>query len=403
MKKIAILLILSMSLFTPAHAVQKNIAVKKIEKLVAAPDAELLIASGSSIILISNVDTPTARISISALDASGSVIWQKKIESQQDEIASAVTSDREGNIWLAGFASLERTIESATATATATETSTMTAENPDAVVAENYPDMREDLRVLKTWKISPLGEVIAQYTKELSEPGLINGISVNTSGISIVGQFSGRPFLMTANQSGVFSKMYFVGTSKTVINTVVRNSDSSSNLFGASSEKLGGKNLAGKRDGILMKVGKTGSITSVVRSSIAKGDRAWLSSDSNLLLSGYVKSGKVVESAITKFNTAFVPTWTIRIPSNGESIALSTSKNSYVALSSNSTIKSLIGWKPSKSQLLLLTFNTKGLITAASGISDLSSPFALSYSQELGIVGLAKSADQGVAVFKLSK
>jgi hypothetical protein len=50
-----------------------------------------------------------------------------------------------------------------------------------------------------------------------------------------------------------------------------------------------------------------------------------------------------------------------------------------------------------------LTFNTKGLITAASGISDLSSPFALSYSQELGIVGLAKTADQGVAVFKLSK
>jgi hypothetical protein len=401
MKKIAILLILSMSLFTPAHAVQKNIAVKKIEKLVVAPDAELLIASGSSIIFISNIDTPTARISISALNASGSVIWQKKIESQQDEIASAVTSDREGNIWLAGFASLERTIE--TATATATETSTTTAENPDAVVAEDYPDMREDLRVLKTWKISPLGEVIAQYTKELSEPGLINGISVNASGISIVGQFSGRPFLMTANQSGVFSKMYFVGTSKTVINTVVRNSDSSSNLFGASSEKLGGKNLAGKRDGILMKVGKTGSITSVVRSSIAKGDRAWLSSDSNLLLSGYVKSGKVVESAITKFNIAFVPTWTIRIPSNGESIALSTSKNSYVALSSNSTVKSLIGWKPSKSQLLLLTFNTKGLITAASGISDLSSPFALSYSQELGIVGLAKTADQGVAVFKLSK
>jgi hypothetical protein len=116
-----------------------------------------------------------------------------------------------------------------------------------------------------------------------------------------------------------------------------------------------------------------------------------------------VKSGKVVESAITKFNIAFVPTWTIRIPSNGESIALSTSKNSYVALSSNSTVKSLIGWKPSKSQLLLLTFNTKGLITAASGISDLSSPFALSYSQELGIVGLAKTADQGVAVFKLSK
>lgn len=397
MKKTALFLVLAMSFLTPAHAAQKNIAVKKIEKLVVAPDAELLIASGSSIILISNVDTPTAQISISALDASGAAIWQKKIESQQDEIASAVTSDNEGNIWLAGFASREKTIESATATETATVT------NPDAVVAEDYPDMREDLRVLKAWKISPLGEVITQYTKELSEPGLINGISVNTSGISIVGQFLGRPFLITANQSGVFSKMYFVGTSKTVINTVVRNTDSTSNLFGASTEKLGGKNLAGKRDGILMKVGKSGSITSVVRSSIAKGDRAWLSSDSNLLLSGYVKSGKVVESAITKFNSAFVPTWTIRIPSTGESLALTAGKNSYAALTSNSTVKSLIGWKPTKSQLLLLTFDSKGMITAASGISDLSSPIALSYSKELGVVGLAKSADQAVAVFKLTK
>ena len=399
MKKIAILLVLSMSLFTPAHAAQKNIAVKKIEKLVSAPDAELLTASGSLIILISNIDSPTAQISISALDASGAAIWQKKIESQQDEIASAVTSDNEGNIWLAGFASREKTIESATATAT----ETATVANPDVVVAEDYPDMREDLRVLTVWKISPLGELISAYSKELSEPGLINGISVNTSGISIVGQFLGRPFLITANQSGAFSKMYFVGTSKTVINTVVRNTDSTSNLFGASTEKLGGKNLAGKRDGILMKVGKSGSITSVVRSSIAKGDRAWLSSDSNLLLSGYVKSGKVVESAITKFNSAFVPTWTIRIPSTGESLALSAGKNSYAALSSNSTVKSLIGWKPTKSQLLLLTFDSKGMITAASGISDLSSPFALSYSKELGVVGLAKSADQAVAVFKLTK
>ena len=401
MKKTALLLVLTMSFLTPAHAVQKNIAVKKIEKLVSAPDAELLTASGSSIILISNVDSPTAQISISALDTSGTAIWQKKIESQQEEIASAVTSDNAGNIWLAGFASVKNSIESSTATAT--ETATATAENPDGVVAEDYPDMREDLRVLTVWKLSPLGELISAYSKELSEPGLVNGISVNTSGISIVGQFSGRPFLITANQSGAFSKMYFVGTSKTVINTVVRNTDSTSNLFGASTEKLGGKNLAGKRDGILMKVGKSGSITSVVRSSITKGDRAWLSSDSNLLLSGYVKSGKVVESAITKFNSAFVPTWTIRIPSTGESLALSAGKNSYAALSSNSAVKSLTGWKPTKSQLLLLTFDSKGIITAASGISDLSSPFALSYSKELGVVGLAKSVDQTVAVFKVTK
>ena len=395
MKKIAILLVFSLSALSPAQAAQKSVTVKAIEKLVSAPDAELLVASGSSILLISNTDSPTARISISGLNSSGSVIWQKKIESLNNEIASAVTSDAEGNIWLAGFSSVESPAE--------TSTSVVVAENPDSVPLETYPAMRNDLKVLKMWKLSPLAEVIAQYSKELTEPGLINAISANSSGVSIVGQFAGKPFLMTANQTGVFSKMFFVGTSKTVINTVARNTDGSSNLFGASSEKLGGKNLVGKRDGILMKVAKSGSVATVVRSSISKGDRAWISSDSNLLLSGYVKSGKATETAITKFNSSFGPTWTVRIPSSGESVALSTGKSSYLAVSSNSAVKSLTGWKPSKNQLLLITFDAKGMVTAASGSLDLSSPIALSYSKELGIVGLAKTSDQSIAVFKLNK
>jgi hypothetical protein len=395
MKKIAILLVLTLSALSPAQAAQKSVAVKSIEKLVSAPEAELLIASGSSIVVISNSDSPTARISISGLDSSGSVIWLKKIESLNNEIASAVTSDAEGNIWLAGFSSVESPAETAT--------STVVAENPDSVPLETYPALRNDLKVIKIWKLSPVAEVIAQYSKELTEPGLINALSANSSGVSIVGQFAGKPFLMTANQTGVFSKMFFVGTSKTVINTVVRNTDGSSNLFGASSEKLGGKNLVGKRDGILMKVAKSGSVTTVVRSSIAKGDRAWLSSDSNLLLSGYVKSGKVTETAITKFNSSFGPTWTLRIPSSGESVALSVGKSAYLAVSSNSAVKSLTGWKPTKNQLLLMTFDAKGMITAASGSLDLSFPMALSYSKELGIVGLATTSDQSLAVFKLTK
>jgi hypothetical protein len=72
-------------------------------------------------------------------------------------------------------------------------------------------------------------------------------------------------------------------------------------------------------------------------------------------------------------------------------------------VSSNSAVKSLTGWKPSKNQLLLMTFDAKGIITAASGSLDLSFPMALSYSKELGIVGLAKTSDQSVAVFKLTK
>ena len=392
---IAALVIASLSFAASASAVQKSISVKKIEKLVTTTDAEMLIASGPSIILISNTESPTARISLTALDSTGLPTWQKKIESQQDQMALAATTDTEGNIWLAGFSAPQNAVESATAA--------VVADNPDAVVPELYPNIRQDLRVLTVWKISSLGDVISTYSKELTEPGLINSISVNATGVSVVGQFTDKPFLITANQSGTLSKLYFVGTAKTTINTVVRNSDSSSSLFGSSTEKLSGKALVGKRDGILMKVSKSGSVTSVVRSSIAKGDRSWLSADSNLFLTGYVKSGKITESAITKFNSSFAPTWTIRIQSSGESVGLSSGKNSFAALSSTSAVKSLVGWKPTKNQLLVVSFDSKGLITGASGSSELSAPVALSYSKELGVVGLAKAADQSLAVFKVPK
>ena len=392
---IAALVIASLSFAASASAAQKSISVKKIEKLVATTDAEMLIASGPSIILISNTESPTARISLTALDSTGLPTWQKKIESQQDQMASAATTDTEGNIWLAGFSAPQNAVESATAA--------VVADNPDGVVPELYPNIRQDLRVLTVWKLSSIGDVISTYSKELTEPGLINAIAVNATGVSVVGQFTDKPFLITANQSGTLSKMYFVGTAKTTINTVVRNSDSSSSLFGSSTEKLGGKALVGKRDEILMKVSKSGSVTAVVRSSIAKGDRSWLSADSNLLLTGYVKSGKITESAITKFNSSFAPTWTIRIQSSGESVGLSSGKNSIAALSSTSAVKSLVGWKPTKNQLLVVSFDSKGIITGASGSSELSAPVALSYSKELGVVGLAKAADQSVAVFKVPK
>lgn len=392
---IAALVIASLSFAASASAAQKSISVKKIEKLVATTDAEMLIASGPSIILISNTESPTARISLTALDSTGLPTWQKKIESQQDQMASAATTDTEGNIWLAGFSAPQNAVESATAA--------VVADNPDGVVPELYPNIRQDLRVLTVWKLSSIGDVISTYSKELTEPGLINAIAVNATGVSVVGQFTDKPFLITANQSGTLSKLYFVGTAKTTINTVVRNSDSSSSLFGSSTEKLGGKTLVGKRDGILMKVSKSGSVTAVVRSSIAKGDRSWLSADSNLLLTGYVKSGKITESAITKFNSSFAPTWTIRIQSSGESVGLSSGKNSIAALSSTSAVKSLVGWKPTKNQLLVVSFDSKGIITGAFGSSELSAPVALSYSKELGVVGLAKAADQSVAVFKVPK
>lgn len=394
MKRLAVLLVVVLTAIAPAQAAQKNIAVKKLDKAIAAPSAELLVASGSLIITISNTDSLNSNIVLSAMDIYGLQQWQKTIDSGVDEVAMSATVDSGGNIWLAGFSAAVVIAETATAP--------ITAENPDSVVVETVPALRSDSNQLTLWKISPVGDLLATYLSPQDIPGLINSISVNSSGVSIVGQIHDAPFLQTMSASGVFGKLIQIGTSKSEFNSVARNSDGSTNLFGASSETLGGKKLAGKRDGILMKVSKTGVVTSVVRSSAIKADRSWLSADTSLLLSGYVKTGKVTETAITKFSSTFAPTWTIRIPSNASSSALSIGATTYAAIGSKSAITKVIGWKPTGTQFLLLTFDPKGVITGAYGSTELSYPSSITYSKELGIVGLAKSADGLTSIFHLA-
>ena len=377
-----------------AEAVQKKVAVKKVTTVLSVPGAEMLAVSGSSIITIATVDSQTTDIVLSAVNGTGVSLWQKVIDSGVDEVAMATTVDGAANVWLAGFSSQ---VKSAS-----TETASVIAENPDAITLEAAEELRGDLNVLTVWKISPVGELLATYTSQYDLPGLINSISVNKSGLSIVGVLSEKPFLQNMSAAGEFSQQASIGTSKTTINTVVRNSDGSSSLFGSSTETLGGKKLAGVRDGVLVKTSKSGAIASVVRSSAIKGDRSWLSADSSLLLSGYVKVGKTTETAITKFTSTFVPTWTIRFASTGQSRAIAGAGISYAAMGSKSAIASITGWKPSKAQLLVVVFDAKGVMTGAFGSSELSEPLALAYSKELGIVGLALNADQAPAIFRIA-
>ena len=394
MKRIALLLVMSVALAPSAQAVQKKVAVKKVTTVLSVPGAEMLAVSGSSIITIATVDSQTTDIVLSAVNGTGVPLWQKVIDSGVDEVAMATTVDGAANVWLAGFSSQ---VKSAS-----TETASVIAENPDAITLEAAEELRGDLNVLTVWKISPAGELLATYTSQYDLPGLINSISVNKSGLSIVGVLSEKPFLQNMSAAGEFSQQASIGTSKTTINTVVRNSDGSSSLFGSSTETLGGKKLAGVRDGVLVKTSKSGAIASVVRSSAIKGDRSWLSADSSLLLSGYVKVGKTTETAITKFTSTFVPTWTIRFASTGQSRAITGAGISYAAMGSKSAIASITGWKPSKAQLLVVVFDAKGVMTSAFGSSELSEPLALAYSKELGIVGLALNADQSPAVFRIA-
>jgi hypothetical protein len=394
MRRIAIFLVLLLVGTTPAVAAPKSVALKKLTIVANVAGAEKLVVSGKTLVTVSSSDGPNTNILLTGMDIKGVQLWQRTIDSGADEVALATAVDPLGNIWLAGAASSITAPESATAV--------IQAENPDGVVAEPTTKLRSDLSVLTLWKVSALGELLATYSSAQLSPPLINAISVNSSGVSVVGQLQDKPFLLSANNAGTFGKLISIGTAKTQLNAVLRHGDGSISLFGSSAETLGGKKLAGVRDGVLIKVSKTGAIASVVRSSAPKADRSWLAADSTLALTGYVKSGKVIESAFTKFTTAFAPTWTLRVPSTGSSLVQSAGSTTYGALQSISVVSGVTGWRPTAPSLLLLSFDAKGVVTSASGSTELTEALSLAYSKDVGIVGLARTSAQSVAIFTIA-
>lgn len=393
MKRAIIALALSLSIIPSAEAAPKSVAVQLGSIYSAAANAELFLLSGKNSIFISNPSSKNADVQVTALDASGVQVWQRTIDSGFDEVAMAVTSDPLGNIWIAGSAALAPALE--------TPTSLIGIDNPDQVNVDGAMQLRSDMNQLALWKVSVTGELLATYLSAQKFVPVVTALSATNSGISIIGSLDGKPYLATATTTGTFGKLLTIGTSKSELNAVARNSDGSTSIFGSSAETLAGKKVAGVRDGVLIKVSKTGSITSLVRSSALKASRSWISGDSANLVSGPVVTGKVVESAITKFSATFSPTWTLRLPSTGASTTLSANGNTYLAFTSRGAISGITGWKPTAPALLVLTFDSKGAIKAATALPGLISPLSLQYSPARGVVGLATGADGTVSIFTL--
>jgi hypothetical protein len=390
MKRTALLLALLTIGTSSAVAAPKPLEVKKLTLIAVNQSAEKLVISGKTLVTVANTDGVNSNILLTGLDVTGVQLWQKTIDSGVDEVALAATTDPMGNIWLAGASSKVVVPESATVQ--------IQAENPDGVVLEPITQLRGDMNVLTLWKVSSQGELLGTYSSAQSAPALINAISVNASGVSIAGAVQDKPFIQSANSQGVLGKAVSIGTTKTTLNAIVRHADGTLSVFGTSSETLGGKKLAGVRDGVLIKVSKTGALSTVVRSSAPKADRSWLAADSTLALTGYVKTGKVIETAFTKFTSAFAPTWTQRVTSLGTSTVVSAGKTTYGAFNT----ASLFAWKPGTPSVALVAFDSKGVMTAAYGSSEITEPIALVYSKDLGLIGLARTSSQTLSLFKVA-
>ena len=367
--------IASVAMTSVAQGAPKSISVKPLKVFSQSSSTEAIVANSKAIFTYENIVGQSADIKIRAIDFTGSEIWSKTVDSGLDELASAMAIDSQGTLWLVGNVAIAPQPESATAATGAL--------NPDGIEVENIPPLRADMKNISVWQISTTGEIIGQNT--IATVALIDAISVSSSGLSILASRDSEPFLITFSE-GKFSKELKIGSAKTKLSAITRSGDGTTYLFGSSSETLGGKKLVGRVDGILIKVAKTGSITSVVRSSAPKGIRDWQSTTSSLFVTGSVKSGTIVESAITKFNSSFIPTWTTRISSTGRALAISGAKGSfYVILEPTSAIKGITGLKVVKGQSVVLQFDSKGLLINAFTSAELTSAIASTYSSTAGL------------------
>ena len=365
----------------PVEAAPKAIAASEITKVAAIAEHEGASISSQGITVFSNSEK---KVLVSSVDFAGSEKWKLVIEGSSDQIAMAATSDKEGNTWLAGLTSTVDVVESQSATSTPV--------NVDGVVVEPVPGLRSDLNTLTLWKVSSAGALIATYSESATAPLLITAISHSSSGISIIGDRGAGTVLINSTLSGKFSAAKVLGTAKSSFISIVRNSDGSAQIYGASSETLGGKKLVGLRDGILAKVNKSGAITTVVRSSANRATRSWHSATSSYFLIGDVKISGKNESAFTKFNSGFGPTWTLRLPSQGAQIAaIGANGGHYALFNSTSSIPGVTGWKPSTATPIVIRFDSKGVITQALKSAQVKSATSMAYIPGVGLIVLSQT------------
>ena len=393
MKRFVAFVVLASLLIAPvSHAAPKKISVKPLQLLtsIGTPDeVSGAVVSGKSIIVFG---TKAANAYARAIDSTGKELWNLLLDQSAASIATAAAVDSAGDIWITGATPL--------ATGLITPSPTATPLDPDKAVIPPSAFIG-DLQAVAIWKVSATGTLLFTNTMPTSYVVFPTAVNVDKSGASVVGimatEKGNSGFLVNADSVGVFSKLLQIGTASTTSDAIVRHTDGSFTVVGSSSETLMGKKVVGLTDGILVKVSKSLKVTSVVRSSIAKGTRIWNSASSSLLLAGEVSTSSKTETAVTKFSTSFVPTWTYRFASTGPALSAA---STHVFFISKGAVAQL-NWNPKSPTPLLLTFDSKGVITAAnSGPIGQKEVLGLLISKELGVLALTTSAES-VSIFTL--
>ena len=140
---------------------------------------------------------------ISAFDKARNLLWNLRLGSASDDIATAITKDRYGSFWVVGATSKPIEI-----TPVVTDDSTV---NLDSVSAEGAVIPQNTLNRLVLWKVGSTGEISQTFFSDVT--GLIAPSAITLSGASlkIIGSFTQEQkteqFSISASFDGVFSEL----------------------------------------------------------------------------------------------------------------------------------------------------------------------------------------------------
>ncbi len=389
---IALTAVLLLAITPTAHAVPKKITVNSLKLLatIGLPsEVSGVVIAGKNLIVYG---TQNSRAYVKALDVNGTQLWRTQLDQSQGSVATAAVVDTAGDIWIAGSTPL------AAASTMAPSGTTQAMINPDNAVIPAATSVG-DLKALNIWKVSATGVIGSPSVLPSTHVILPTALLIDKAGLTIVGSLASEKtnagFIVSLNSSGVFSKLVQVGSISTTIESVSRNTDGTFTLVGSSSETIAGKRLAGLVDGVIVRVSKDLKIVSAVRSSVSKGKRIWNSTTASLLLSGEVVAGGKSEIAVTKFSSRYIPTWTYRFAGTGPAFTIGSTQLLFL---SNAAIPQL-AWNPKTPTPLLITFDSKGAISAAdSAPSGQRLILGTLESKELGPLVITSSADT-VSIF----
>ena len=314
----------------------------------------------------------------------GAPLWNLRLGSVANEIATSSAIDIDGSIWVVG---------AGTAITTPTPLAAQgKALNPDNVVLDPVQPASTPLNRIKLWQVTSTGNLLNtfEFTSEniiLPKKILIAGTNLIILGDSYE-KSAVRAFYISATKTGVFSPIVKYGIKSTQINSALSNSDGSITVVGSSADLLLKAKPLSKADAVTLKISTSGVLQQVARATLKSTTRTWNSITTGLLQGGKVSYSNKTEAAITKFSALSKPTWNVRYLSKSPALVAS-SKNSWATFISSGVIKGIPTWKPKSASPIILELGKKGEVISA---YTLPAPaVAIAANNEIGTVVITDS------------